>query len=677
MLPLFFLSSTTDGFTLPKQILVIATTTLISIIFCIKSIIEGKVKLKSTPFDLPLGILVLITLLSAVFAANRFDSLAAFLPLFFAVLLYFVITNTIKTERGLLVLISALTLGAVLSGIITITSYLKIYLLPFAYARTPLFNTYGSLLDEIIYLTLTLPLTGYFAYGIVNKLNKRKKNGIEMLQQDEQKNMPGVAIAFTAAFAILALTIGVIAFIFLTNQRPTILPFETGFQTAFASISQDTGKVFKSFLLGSGYGTYLTDFTRFKSPTYNQDPNLWTYTFFLSSSLILELLATTGFLGALAFILLCYKILKEKNFFLPIIMALIAAFILPFSYITIVLFIMLLGIFALIRSQEAPQRYNDIELYITTVKNEEKKYNKLLPLLFSLIIFIIIGVFNFFAARYILSDVVFQRSLLAAAQNQGIQTYNFQKQAIQIYPYRDVYYRGFAQTNLALANALANTTQSGSPSAQVQNNILLLIQQAINSGKSATTVAPETAFNWNSLSSVYRSLIGFGQDADKFSVATAVQAATLDKNNPQQYIELGGIYYQLGSYDNAISSFSTAINLKKDYANAYYNLGHALEAKGDPQDAITMYQTVKELVKKDKTNYQKISDEIKALQEKMAQKNKPQATQVNPTTTQQTLNVNKPVEQLPERKPKVNIPAPSIAPLSPTGTEKITPTNKP
>src|SRR5205823_130676 len=159
---------------------------------------------------------------------------------------------------------------------------------------------------------------------------------------------------------------------------------------------------------------------------------------------------------------------------------------------------------------------------------------------------------------------------------------------------RDLYYRGLSQVNLALANALANQARQN-PSAnnqQTQQNILTLIQQSISAGRNATIIAPLTPFNWSNLSSIYRSLIGFGENADKFAVLTDQQAIALDPQNPQQYIDLGGIYYQLGDFDDAIRQFQIAITLKQDYPNAYYNLGHALEMKGQLNEALAAYQYV-------------------------------------------------------------------------------------
>ena len=190
--------------------------------------------------------------------------------------------------------------------------------------------------------------------------------------------------------------------------------------------------------------------------------------------------------------------------------------------------------------------------------------------------------------------------------------------------------------------------RDASPSAQTQQTINTLIQQSINSGKTATNLALFTSANWQNLSLIYRSLIGVGRNADTFAIQAQQQAVLLDPNNPQQYINLGGLYYQLRDFDRAIELFRLAINLKPDFANAYYNLGYALKEKGDIEGALEQLKIVKELVKNDKTNLDKITSEIKAIEEGLkVQKGGPEK-----------------VETLPPQEPPVQIepPTSNVAP---------------
>ena len=411
-------------------------------------------------------------------------------------------------------------------------------------------------------------------------------------------------------------------------------------------------------------------------------------------------MATTGLLGIAVFIFLIYRVIKEKNYFLPLIIAIIASLFLPFSFTMVALFFVLLALFAIVCIHNNPQRFGEAEFSLVAFKRgflavtpenahvqqnaTERRISKIFPSIFLIIIAILVGVPLYFITRYTLSDFMFQQSLVAESQNNGLATYQLQTQAISMFPYRDVYYRAFSQTNLALANALAShQPKNATPSAQTQKDILTLIQQSINAGRAAVTVAPDTSFNWNNLSSIYRSLIGFGKNADQFTILTLNQAIALDPNNPQQYINLGGVYYQLGQYDNAIREFQIAISLKPDYANAYYNLGHAYEEKGDYTDALTTLNTVKQLVANNSSNTKLINSDIDALNKLISEKNNGQAVtpqqqqaasasaKENAATAQQSnqqkIGVNEPNNPpLPTRNPQANIPGPSGITTTPT-----------
>lgn len=698
--PLLFLSTTTDAFVLPKQLLLIATTALALLVFALRTVTDGKLKLRTSPFDLPVTIFGVVTFLSAILSVNRYDALIAFTPLLFVILLYFVVVNTAKGEKQLLFLLGALTLGAALSAILTIFSFFNLHLLPFAYAKTQAFTTYGSLLDQAIYLALVLPIAGYFGYGYLNSVNAPKRTSTPAANPFSTQIETGAhgnkskkyMAAFAGGFVVIAIALSLTVYMLFTSQKPLILPFDTGLQTAMSAISQGASNIFKSLLLGSGFGTFINDFTMFKPAAYNGNPTLWAFTFFRSSSFVMELLATTGLLGVATFAFIVFRVVKQKTFFLPLVLAILAALALPFSFTLVALFFILLSLFAVVCIHNTPSKYGEAEMYLVAFKRglfavtpendrvtqsaQEKRFSKILPIVFMLIMAALVALPLYFVTRFTLSDLIFQRSLIAASQNDGIATYELQAASITTFPYRDIYYRSFSQTNLALANALAvNSAQQGaSPSAETQRNILTLIQQSINSGRTAVTVSPMTSFNWNNLSSIYRSLIGFGQNADQFTLLTLNQAIALDPNNPQQYIDLGGVYYQLGKFDDAIRQFQIAINLKQDYANAYYNLGHALEEKGEYAQALSAYNVVKQLVADNAENVKKIDEDIANLntraqggqQGQDQQQAASQSAQTTPTTetADEQIDVNRPQTTLPERNPQEKIPGPTVsAPL--------------
>jgi hypothetical protein len=328
--PLLFSTLTTDAFLLPKQVLLGAVVIVSLVLFAVRMIIEGKVRLRTTPFDLPILLFTVVVLLSSYLSINRFDALSAYIPLLFAILSFFVIVNTVRGQKALLYISACLVGGGVLTSIISVLSLLKIYILPMAYTHVQTFTPLGSLLDQSLYLAFVLPVGAYFASSLFGKFSKKAQR---VFGDHEGETAEGIAVGFTVASVLLVIGLLASVYSLVVLQKPYILPYVTGFQTAFAAISQDAGRVMKSFMFGSGYGTYLTDFTRFKQASYNADPTLWTFTFFRSSSFVLELLATTGFLGVLAYGLIIYRFIRSRVFYLPLVIAFIASLLLPFSFV--------------------------------------------------------------------------------------------------------------------------------------------------------------------------------------------------------------------------------------------------------------------------------------------------------------------------------------------------------
>ena len=673
--PVIFTTITTNPIVLPKQVLLGGVALVLLVLQAVRMFAERSVKLHRTAFDIPVLSLALVAFLSSLFAINRADALTAFIPYFLAILGFFLIVNIVKDKNSLLFLMSSLIIGAVLLSISATLSFFKIYILPFPGTHVQTFTPLGSMLEQEIYLVLVFAISFYYIYRFLKFKAKTQTDAafVNAANPSMSSRELTKAVSFGIASLVILMGIVVTTYALFKLNKPLLLPIETGFQTAFSEISLDTGRVAQSFFLGSGFGTYATDFSKWKQASFNQNSDLWNLTFFQSSNFALELLATTGVLGLCAFIFLLIRVFKEvrispqNKMLVSVIVLLLISLFLPLSFTSQTLFFIILGLFAANQGliNKAQNRFFDIELRIVALRKgliameapaAKNEKSLILPVITGVIILAIVGIIGYFSIPYVTSDLTFQKSLLAAAQNNGSLTYQLQAQAISNFQYRDGFYRVFSQTNLALANTLASQQSAGStPSQTTQQNITTLIQQSINAARGAVTVAPQTYLNWQNLSSVYRGLIGFGQNAESFAIATAQQAIAIDPNNPQEYIALGGIYYQMGQWDNAQSQFQIAVSLKPDYANSHYNLGHALEQKGDLQNALVQYQAVRTLVANDKTSLDQIDKEIAVLQ------GKAQAA-VSPSTNEnQTLNVNKPEAQLPAQNPPVKIPAPPTA----------------
>lgn len=669
LLPLFFLINTTDFFIIPKQLLIISSTALLLTIWAIKIIIERKIVVTANPFNLPIALFGMAVLVSAILSRNRFDSLIQAVPVIFVLLLFFSIVNNVRERRAFLFVLSFFVLGAAASSLISILYYFKFYFLPFAQIQSQTFNTFGSIVQSLIYL---IPIFVLSILYIGQRLKFPKLN----LSSPNLKADFGFFVQFMAFLSVLAGVLLIFYQILFSPNKPIVLPYIYGFQTSFASISQDAQRFIVSLVFGSGYGTFLVDFTRFKLPSFNLEQNIWNLSFAYSSSFLLELIATTGLLGALSFIFIIATMIKSHVVRNPIFVALFTVFVLslllPFAYSSVALLFVLLAIYVAFLNIEGDKKVYEVTLSLIATKGgmlsfertteplspSSKIESPILPGVAFIIIILFVGFFAFWTFKFANSDIKFAQSLREASLNNGQKTYQLESQSIAEFPWRSDYHRVFSQVNLALANSLGQSIQpNASPSAQTAQNIITLLQQSINSARNAITLSPLTSLNWQNLGQIYRSLINVGQNAESFAVASMNQAIALDPYNPQLYIQLGGIYYQLKQWDEAQNRFQIAINLKRDFANAYYNLGHVFESKGDLQNALSSYQIVRQLSAGNKDNLAKIEGEIKVLEAKIGETAK-QAQGVEPETNQTPLSISGPSVQLPEQKPPIKISPP-------------------
>jgi tetratricopeptide (TPR) repeat protein len=688
LFPLFFLTITTDFFTFPKQILIVIGSLLLLVLWGTKVVIERKITFLLNPLNLPIALFAIVLILSTFFSLSSQDSIIQSVPVILLCVLFVTTTNFISEKSSFSIVVTSLIIGSALSTILSICSFFNIYLLPFEAVKNQGFNTHGSPVQYAAYLVPLLVLCVASLIDIV------KKGKLKSIFKDYSYILQLVsAIIFAIGLGIVLLQI------IKAPQKPILLPFNHGFQVAFATISQDAPqRLAQSLLLGSGYGTFSTDFTRYIAPSFNT-LSFWNLTFAFSSSYILELIATTGILGIFAFAFIFLNFLRSKAaptnpLFLSTLSAFILTLLIPFSFSLVFLLFALLSLFVCYRTLAKAKGFDVITLNLVTLKQglisvteegaKRNKENLLLPSIV-LALTLIISVFVLFyltgtgsTARkgylaLISSDIKFAKSFSQEALRSGTQTYNLETQAINEYPYRSDYYRLFSQINIALAANLVTAQQGRTPSQDVQQNIIALLQQSINSARQAVTLAPLSSVNWQNLGQIYRNLIGVGQNADQFAIASYNQATTLNPSNPGLRIELGGIYYQLKQWDLAQNQFNIAQQLKNDYPNAYYNLGHVFEEKGDLQNALTQYKLVAQLVANDKPNLDKINAEINALQEKIGKEQAANAQTKEPTTDNTPLGVNKPQNEFPPKDPKETIPAPPKGVVTPKPTATTTP----
>src|SRR3990167_2963622 len=139
LFPVFFLTLTTDAFVLPKQVLLGLASGAGIFIVAIRAVSLGSLRLRRTPFDLPLLLFTAALLLSGFFSVNRMDSLIAFVPFIFLLMLFFSLVNLVKGEKSASFLSYSFLGGAGILSAFSLLSYFKVYILPFDFSKNQAF----------------------------------------------------------------------------------------------------------------------------------------------------------------------------------------------------------------------------------------------------------------------------------------------------------------------------------------------------------------------------------------------------------------------------------------------------------------------------------------------------------------------------------------------------------
>jgi len=634
-LPLFFLPVTSDFFSFPKNMLLISGVLLTTLTWLIKMVLTKKVSLKRSFFDLPLILVCAAFVISGLLTPfiNKYEEfLFAGGPstIISLTLLYFLITNNFDKDK-LPTLVLSLTGSAVILALSSLVIGLGLTAsLPIDQIfKEKLFSPAGGYLNLSVFLFIMTIWQMLFTYRLFTS-------------RHDQKLL--LAINFGL---LLILTAGLVnaGYVLFNTIKPVFLALPIGWQIAIESL--------KNFpLFGVGSHNFLSAFNQYRPIFYNTT-NQWNMSFDASSNYVFHLWTTVGTVGLAAFLFLLYRILtrvrllnknlENDNLLLIVLLVITGLFlILPAGLLLLFTFYFFLALFSL----HLPQK-------------EYAEQSRILPWTLLIPSLIIFGGVFYLLYRGFGAELQFKKSLDAYAQNDGAATYNSQIQAITLNPNRPAYRLAYSQTNLALAQNIAAKKDLTD---QDRQNISVLIQQAIAEAKAATALEPQNSLYWQNLAQIYRNLINFAQGADQWTIAAYQQTIAVEPTNPFLRINLGGVYYGLQKWDEAIRLFQEATFLKPDYANGHYNLAAAYREKGDYEKAAAEMQTVLNLIPSGSDDWNKASKELEDLQAKLKE-----TTQKQTKTSSGSLKTPEPLPS--GIKPPLTLPTSSAPEISPAPAE--------
>ena len=576
LVPLALLPISPNLFTPGRLAVLTVGVAILLLVKAVRVILTGRLEFQVGNLDFPVLLLAAAYLLSAMFRTpNKME--AYLLPgtataIIFGALFYYLI-NQIgalekKTVFSILLMSGSIFAFLILlgvSGVLTQASGLP------AALRSPGFTPDGGYLPAAIFMASLIPLaiSEFFGERAIGKK------------------------VVSLIFLVLG-TVSLVASIYQMFPGKAYTPrfpsFGVTWNVAIESLKQ-------SPVLGIGPGNYISAFSRFKPLTYNAT-DLWPIRFATGTDFYLTALAEVGLLGLAALALLIFSIYKSIRkelreahpggttvnsaaISLSLFLILIAFF--PATVFLIIVLFILLALFA---------KTSHTLLNLTSV-GATGASSRLPSLIVSLPIIAAVLVFGFYGGRVLVAEYSFKGAIDALAKGDGQTTYDKARGAIRLNPYVDRYHSSFSQVNLAIARNLA---QKQDLTEAERTTLAQLVQQSINEAKSAVALNIPRAGNWEVLAQIYRAIMPIANGADAFAIQTYSQAVALDPFNPTLRVNLGGIYYGLKRYDEAVTVLELAVATKPDLANSHYNLAFAYRDNGKLEKAVQQMTLVLSLI---------------------------------------------------------------------------------
>ena len=377
-------------------------------------------------------------------------------------------------------------------------------------------------------------------------------------------------------------------------------------------------------IFGIGIGNFTEAFNMFKPASYNLT-KYWTSIFSGSSMGILQIWTELGIVGLVLGTYLVLMILKIKKTakFWQVALFLAVVLFLPLNLISVFLLVWLL-------SDTLENKENKLILNVG-----ENNFN-VMPYLLAVIILVGVVFGGYWMGKMFLGDYYMRQSLVAAAKNDGLKTYELQIKAVGMNPNLASYRKIYSQTNLALTQSLLSNEEI---SDEDKEKASTLVQQAVREAKAAISLNQKNPEYWYNLANIYKTLIGMVDGAADWSYQAYQQAIILDPTNPVMYLDMGGLFYAANNFEQADRAFEEAVTNKNDFANAWYNWANSAYKLKKIDVAVARLEQALKLVPADSGDYETAAKELevwkKELEEAIKQQEelqKQQTEQKEPET---------------------------------------------
>ncbi len=658
LLPLFFLSSTSNVLDFNKQALLVVFVLASLFAWLLKSLIEEKITLDVSWFNLAPAVLLVVTALSTLFSAYKYGSFwgwpllvaPSLLTVLVLVLFYFLILHLFRKPEEIFGLIFILMISSLIVSFFSLFQVFGKFALPFDFAKSNSFNTIGSVNSLAIFIATILPLAASLIFISKNRLLKilvwlllglslilllavnfqtawlvlLVSSSIILVFGISRREMFNLSWLF---LPILFLALSLFALVMKTSIFPAIvLPTEISPSlSASFKIAWETLKSFNSpfsWLFGSGPGTFVYDYSKYKSLDINQTV-FWATKFSSGSSEIIDKLATTGIFGFLSFLAvigvsiftglkaIISKEAKKDNLIWTIMIGVLASFVgsvvgllfYPGNVSLMFLFWLLMAlIFSLVSGKS---RTFNLQALLEPIEGKSRMGGApwvTVLVSFTFITVLIVSMFVFFVqGQRFFAETNYMKALASVQKADNDTAIKHLSAAIRLTNGKqDNYWRDLSQVYLFRINE--ELQKKDLTQEQMSQNVSNLISLLVEAAKSSTDSSPKNVANWTIRGYVYSNIMPLIMGSDEWAIKAYEEAIKLDPKNPSIYTALGQIYTARAdsleqdkekaserqqALDLAKGNFQKALDLKSDYAQARFQLAMIDVRENKTKDAIT------------------------------------------------------------------------------------------
>lgn len=626
-LPLFFTGLSFQGIVFEKQIFFYFWTLIALISWVGKGVIDGEMKIRKTPLDIPIGIFWITYLSATVFSVDRWHSFIGlfgdpsrgFMNITAIAISYYILMSNFSGKMFRWIV------GAILSSsmIVFIWSTLGVMgvnFLPEKIAKYAPLSLIGSVSGLGMFLAIILPIliTIILKVQSIEGLKKGTKNiltgvlFIELLLNIFllvvlYGFVPWIGfmigIGFFLIFILsrvirpaenwtwLPMVVFVVLMVVLmsggSNMARISLPVEVG--PAF-SLSFDVAKesMKNNFFLGSGAASYGYDFSLYRPQEFNLN-QLYNLRFYQATGVVFEAISTIGAIGTLALILSLLSFVGASVFLLSVrkekdkvysLGFITAAFIFVIASIlgraegTMLIFGALVSAVALaivIRESDSEENFLRLSL------KASPKYALALAFIFMVTSAGVAYLFVFVGKIYV-ADVYAGSSSRQSQVTEAGSVYKM-AQAVRLNKWESKYYTNIGRQYMVLANDEMLKKEEERNINAVQEYLNASIKAVIY-GKD---LSPNDVSAVEALAQIYENAGMYVTDSLKLAEDNYKRAVELEPNNPEFTLALGKIRLNQAAasksederknlINEAKDLFKKSIEQKNNFAAGYYHL---------------------------------------------------------------------------------------------------------